>query len=144
MDKVRTHTLNRRVVLKSALAGPGIAGVTLAGCDADDGAARKTDGSQIRPLANDYVAAPPQPRTFSPPPELDRTGEGYLKLPSANGAQLYYGDTGGDGESIVMVHAATGSAYVWGYQQRAFADAGHARARRRLSRRYRPTGVPTN
>ena len=92
-------------MLQGALVGPGVAGVTLAACDTDNG---------VPPLDNGYVAAPPQPRVFAPPRELDRTGEGYAELPSANGARLYYWDTGGNGEPIVMVHAATGSAYVGG------------------------------
>jgi pimeloyl-ACP methyl ester carboxylesterase len=111
--------LNRRVVLQSALVAPGLAGAALAGCSAGSGR------GAVATLANDYVAAPPLPRNFTPPPALERSGEGYVELPSAAGARLYYWDTGGDGEAIVLSHAATGSAYVWGYQQRTFTDAGY-------------------
>jgi pimeloyl-ACP methyl ester carboxylesterase len=114
--------LNRRIVLRGALLAPGVA-VTLAGCDT------RADGepaaAAARSAINDYVAAPPQSRTFTPPPELDRRGEGHVDLPQADGARLYFWDTGGGGEAIVLVHAATGSAYSWGYQQRAFAAAGY-------------------
>ena len=39
--------------------------------------------------------------------------------------RLYYWDTGGDGPAIVLLHPATGSALIWGYQQPAFAKAGY-------------------
>jgi pimeloyl-ACP methyl ester carboxylesterase len=39
--------------------------------------------------------------------------------------RLWYWDTGGDGVPIVLVHPATGSALIWGYQQPAFAKAGY-------------------
>jgi pimeloyl-ACP methyl ester carboxylesterase len=38
---------------------------------------------------------------------------------------LFYWDTGGDGVPIVLLHPATGSALIWGYQQPAFAKAGY-------------------
>jgi pimeloyl-ACP methyl ester carboxylesterase len=39
--------------------------------------------------------------------------------------QLYYWDTGGDGQPIVLMHPNSGSAMIWGYQQPAFAKAGY-------------------
>ncbi len=39
--------------------------------------------------------------------------------------RLFYWDTGGDGVPIVLLHPATGSALIWGYQQPAFAKAGY-------------------
>src|SRR5882757_7592023 len=39
--------------------------------------------------------------------------------------RLWYWDTGGDGTPIVLVHPATGSGLIWGYQQPAFAKAGY-------------------
>ena len=119
-----TQRLNRRVVLRAGLVGSGLAGAALAGCEADD-TREATSRGAVQPLDNGYFAAPPQPRIFTPPPELDLRGEGHVELPSAGGARLYYWDTGGDGDAIVLAHAATGSAYVWGYQQRAFVDAGY-------------------
>lgn len=39
--------------------------------------------------------------------------------------RLYYWDTGGDGQPIILVHPNSGSARIWGYQQPAFAKAGY-------------------
>src|SRR5262245_34497125 len=39
--------------------------------------------------------------------------------------RLWHWDTGGDGAPIVLLHPATGSGLIWGYQQPAFAKAGH-------------------
>ena len=39
--------------------------------------------------------------------------------------RLRYWDTGGDGIPVVLVHPATGSALIWGYQQPAFSKAGY-------------------
>ena len=36
--------------------------------------------------------------------------------------RLWYWDTGGEGIPVVLVHPATGSALIWGYQQPAFAN----------------------
>jgi pimeloyl-ACP methyl ester carboxylesterase len=106
--------LSRRVIFHGGVAGMA---VSLAACGVGD-----ADTPQP---GNDYVAAPPQPREFTPPDQLDLSGEGHVALPHADGARLYYWDTGGRSPPIVLVHAATGSAYVWGYQQRAFARAGY-------------------
>ena len=38
--------------------------------------------------------------------------------------RLWYWDTGGSGVPIILLHPATGSALIWGYQQPAFAKAG--------------------
>lgn len=40
-------------------------------------------------------------------------------------ARLWFWDTGGNGEPIVLLHPASGSALIWGYQQPAFAQAGY-------------------
>jgi len=48
--------------------------------------------------------------------------EGFVKVA---GARLWYWDTGGDGPPIVLLHPATGSGLVWGYQQPEFANAGY-------------------
>src|SRR5438552_12450422 len=39
--------------------------------------------------------------------------------------RLWYWDTGGAGVPIVLVHPASGSGLIWGYQQPAFAKAGY-------------------
>ena len=48
--------------------------------------------------------------------------EGLAQLPDT---RLGFWDTGGSGETIVLMHPASGSALVWLYQQPAFADAGY-------------------
>jgi pimeloyl-ACP methyl ester carboxylesterase len=40
-------------------------------------------------------------------------------------ARLWFWDTGGGGEPVVLLHPASGSALIWGYQQPAFATAGY-------------------
>ncbi|HWG04721.1 MAG TPA: alpha/beta hydrolase, partial [Beijerinckiaceae bacterium] len=41
------------------------------------------------------------------------------------GKHLYYWDTGGNGTPIVLMHPASGSAFIWGYQQPVLAGAGY-------------------
>jgi pimeloyl-ACP methyl ester carboxylesterase len=41
------------------------------------------------------------------------------------GSQLWYWDTGGTGTPIVLLHPATGSGLIWGYQQPVLAKAGY-------------------
>ncbi len=48
--------------------------------------------------------------------------EGLAKLP---GVSLYYWDTGGSGEPVILLHPYTGSARVWSYQQPVLAKAGY-------------------
>ena len=123
MRNLYDQSLSRRSVLgRCVLVGSGVAGAALSSCS--DGDDRGRDLGVETP-ENSYVTAPPLGRTFTPPDELDLSGAGRVELPMAGPAALYYWDTGGDGDPIVMVHAATGSAYVWGYQQRTFAAAGY-------------------
>jgi pimeloyl-ACP methyl ester carboxylesterase len=55
-------------------------------------------------------------------PEPIQAKDGLAVLPDT---RLYYWDTGGDGPPIVLVHPATGSAVIWGYQAPALAKAGY-------------------
>jgi pimeloyl-ACP methyl ester carboxylesterase len=48
--------------------------------------------------------------------------EASIDLP---GVHLFYTDSGGSGEPVVFVHAATGSSRVWGHQVPVFAGAGY-------------------
>jgi pimeloyl-ACP methyl ester carboxylesterase len=48
--------------------------------------------------------------------------EGFAKVP---GARLWYWDTGGDGEPLVLCHPASQSSQIWLYQQPTFAQAGY-------------------
>ena len=55
------------------------------------------------------------------PPQLPAT-EALAQIPDTS---LWYWDTGGAGVPIVLLHPATGSALIWGYQQPVFAKAGY-------------------
>lgn len=55
-------------------------------------------------------------------PKQVRAKSGVANLP---GAKLWYWDTGGKGEPLVLVHPASGSGLIWGYQQPFFAKAGY-------------------
>src|SRR6185503_17755909 len=57
-----------------------------------------------------------------PIPEQAPVAEGYATVP---GARLWYWDTGGDAEPVVLCHPASQSSQIWLYQQPAFAHAGY-------------------
>ena len=63
-----------------------------------------------------------EPMTPIPMPPQVPAKEGVAALP---GTRLAYWDTGGNGEAIVLLHPATGTARIWGYQQPVFAKAGY-------------------
>jgi pimeloyl-ACP methyl ester carboxylesterase len=73
------------------------------------------------PRAEAWRVAPAQ-TTWTPEPPQAPAKEGMADLP---GARLYYWDTGGAGEPVVLLHPATGSAAIWAYQQPALAAAGY-------------------
>jgi len=63
----------------------------------------------------------PAQTSWGPVPEM--TGSvGQVEIPDA---RLAVWDTGGDGAPVVFLHPHTGHGGVWGYQQAAFAEAGH-------------------
>jgi len=62
------------------------------------------------------------PITPTPIPAQAPAKDGMAQVP---GSQLWYWDTGGQGTPIVLLHPATGSGLIWGYQQPAFAKAGY-------------------
>jgi len=96
---------NRRALLLGGV----VAGVALLGrrrAHASDG-----DSRQL-----------PAQTAWTPPPPQARATEGLLQLPDV---KLWYWDTGGMGEAIVLLHAFTGSATSWAYQQPVFARAGY-------------------
>ena len=57
-----------------------------------------------------------------PIPEQVEAFEGYADIPDV---QLWYWDTGGEGEAIVLLHPWSQSGLVWPYQQPVFANAGY-------------------
>lgn len=68
------------------------------------------------------AAQPADPLAPVPlPPQVPVT-EGMAQLADT---RLWFQDTGGPGEPLVLVHPASGSALIWGYQQPAFAAAGY-------------------
>ncbi len=60
--------------------------------------------------------------TSIPIPAQAPAKEAMAQVP---GSQLWYWDTGGSGSPIVLLHPATGSGLIWGYQQPVFAKAGY-------------------
>lgn len=64
---------------------------------------------------------PPQ-NSWLPPPGQAPVTEGHVDVGSA---RLWYWDTGGDGEPVVLLHPNSGSALFWGYQQPVLVDAGY-------------------
>lgn len=60
--------------------------------------------------------------TIEPIPAQVPARQGVAELPDA---KLWYWDTGGSGEVIVLMHPMTGSGLVWEYQQPVFAKAGY-------------------
>jgi len=73
-----------------------------------------TAAAQNRPDAATSLVAPLPARVS--------TTEALAALPDT---RLWYWDTGGDGAPVVLIHPATGSGLIWGYQQPAFAKAGY-------------------
>lgn len=64
------------------------------------------------------VANPMKP---TPIPVQLPAKDGVAQIPDT---RLWYWDTGGPGVPIVLLHPATGSALIWGYQQPVFTKAG--------------------
>ncbi len=89
----------RRLLLQSAAA---IAAASLAGVPAE--AATRAD-----------------PMTPIPIPPQVPAKDGVAQVA---GTKLFYWDTGGNGAPVVLLHPATGSALIWGYQQPVFARSG--------------------
>jgi pimeloyl-ACP methyl ester carboxylesterase len=69
-----------------------------------------------------WAARNAEPMTPIPIPQQVAAKEAIATLP---GTRLSYWDTGGTGETIVLLHPATGSARVWSYQQPVLAKAGY-------------------
>ncbi|MSP95540.1 MAG: alpha/beta hydrolase [Alphaproteobacteria bacterium] len=62
------------------------------------------------------------PTASVPMPAQVPAKRGIAELP---GTRLEYWDTGGDGQAVVLLHPATGSTAIWGYQQPVFARVGY-------------------
>jgi pimeloyl-ACP methyl ester carboxylesterase len=57
-----------------------------------------------------------------PMPAQVAAKEAMAEIP---GTRIWYWDTGGDGAPVVLMHPASGSALIWGYQQPVLAKAGY-------------------
>jgi len=81
--------------------------------------------ASLAPLFGGWRETPPpdgaaaQTPWTPPPPMVEATAV------EIGGAQLVCSDSGGDGPAIILLHPATGSHRVWGYQQSFLARAGY-------------------
>jgi pimeloyl-ACP methyl ester carboxylesterase len=109
MAETPMHETAGRPISRRALMG---AGAALGALHAAAGCAQAAEAAQTQadPLAP--VAIPVQAPAK----------EGVAQL---DDARLLFWDTGGSGEPIVLLHPASGSALIWGYQQPVFAKAGY-------------------
>jgi pimeloyl-ACP methyl ester carboxylesterase len=117
-------SIDRRGLFTGGVAGA--ATVALAACASSGsgtprGAANAANALRSSRSATQerYVTGAPLPHLAVP--EVQAPG-GTLEV---DGARLWYWDTGGQGQPIVLLHPATGSGRVWGYQQRPLAEAGY-------------------
>jgi len=109
MTKTLARETASRNVSRRALLGAGAA--LAAVCAGDAGRARIAAAeARVDPLVP--VAIPPQVPAK----------EGMAPLADT---RLWFWDTGGTGEPIVLLHPASGSGLIWGYQQPVFAKAGY-------------------
>jgi pimeloyl-ACP methyl ester carboxylesterase len=107
MARTQSGEMAKGVVNRRALLGTGIALAALH-------AASAARAQEARALADPMGPLPLQPAV--------PVKEGIAQLADT---RLWFRDTGGTGEPIVLLHPASGSALIWGYQQGAFAKAGY-------------------
>jgi len=103
-DDDASTRMSRRATIKTGLA---IGAAAAAGRSGAAMAAAAASGNPLIPV---------------PIPAQVPAKEGLATL---SGARIGFWDTEGNGQPIVLVHPATGSAKIWVYQQPAFARAGH-------------------
>lgn len=117
LEQYATSPLNRREVLKTGvLAGAGAVGLVLADVSSNGAlAAMAASKAGVSQLSGD-------PWVHIPSPEQVAVTEGYAETP---GVKLWYWDTGGEGEVIVLCHPGSHSSLIWEYQQPVFAQAGY-------------------
>jgi pimeloyl-ACP methyl ester carboxylesterase len=88
----------------------------------EGGAFMAAGAALVEGLPSPAAAQTSDPMVPVPLPPQVTAKEGFADLP---GTRLGYWDTGGTGQPIVLLHPATGSALIWGYQQPVFAQAGY-------------------
>jgi pimeloyl-ACP methyl ester carboxylesterase len=69
-------------------------------------------------------ASNPRPGAMTPIP-VPRQAPAKEALAELPDTRLFYWDTSGDGPPVILLHPASGSALIWGYQQPALARAGY-------------------
>src|ERR1700741_1785991 len=74
------------------------------------------------PIETAYSQTVASPMRPIPIPAQAPAKDGVAQIPDT---RLWYWDTGGQGVPIVLLHPATGSALIWGYQQPVLAKAGY-------------------
>lgn len=104
---------------RSLLSGAGGAAVLAAGCAVTD-ARQPVESSQ--PSPSRLVRFEAQTQWVPEPPEPQGMVSGLAPI---SPARLWYWDTAGKGEAVVLLHAATGSAACWAYQRDALVRAGY-------------------
>ena len=108
MTEMRLRDMTNRGAGRRALC----AGAVLLALCAGDTGTRRIEAAELRPDPLAPVAMPAQVPAR----------EGIAELA---GTRLWFWDTGGTGEPIVLLHPASGSGLIWGYQQPVFAKAGY-------------------
>lgn len=100
--------LSRRNILRAAgVVAPGVVAATTVGAKQASATSRvNSRGGPSR----------------EPIPEQVPVTQGEIEVP---GGHIWYWDTGGEGPAVVLVHAASGSAESWPYQQPVLARAGY-------------------
>lgn len=107
--------LRRRSVLG------GSAAACLAAATGSNAAATVATGGRLARQRREKFLIGQDPATIAPPPVLD-LAERFVDVPDG---RIKYLDTGGSGEAVVLVHAATGTARSWDYQLGALHSAGY-------------------
>lgn len=82
-----------------------------------------TAGCVCTPPGAGAIRILPAQSTWTPPPAPAPLTEAIAVLPG--GARLWYQDSGGSGETVVLLHPASGNATSWVYQQPALVAAGY-------------------
>lgn len=85
-------------------------------------AADATPGARPRARPREQFLRGTDPSLTGLPPAQAAATEGYFAVP---GGRLWYWDTGGKGQIVVLMHPMTGSALSWPYQQPFLARAGY-------------------
>jgi pimeloyl-ACP methyl ester carboxylesterase len=79
------------------------------------------DPVQVKDQTENGVRWMPAQTEWKDIPTQAPVTEGYVDV---DGVKLWYWDTGGDGDPVVLMHPLTGSAAIWGYQQPELVAAG--------------------